>query len=79
MGNPTGIKSRRVLAVAFSRDGYLFDEAYVLASAADLPRQRFAGRYKTLGYSYPKAAVIDGTLWISFSINKEDAALVRIP
>ena len=79
VGNPTGIKSRRVLAVAFSRDGYLFDEAYVLASAADLPRQRFAGRYKTLGYSYPKATVIDGTLWISFSINKEDAALVRIP
>lgn len=78
-GNPTGSKSRRILALAFSRDGYCFDKAYVLAPADGLPRQRFTGRYKTLGYSYPKATVIDGALWISFSINKEDAALVRIP
>ncbi len=79
-GNPTGSKSRRILTAAFSEDGYRFDKAYVLASADDLPRQRFAGRYKTLGYSYPKAFVQpDGTLWISFSVNKEDAALIRIP
>ena len=80
VGNPTGSKSRRILVLAVSRDGYLFDKAWVLATAADLPRQRFAGRYKTLGYSYPKAFVQpDGTLWISFSINKEDAAVIRIP
>jgi hypothetical protein len=80
VGNPTGSKSRRILALAVADDGYTFDRAWVLASADDLPRQRFAGRYKTLGYSYPKAFVQpDGTLWISFSVNKEDAALIRIP
>ena len=80
VGNPTGSKSRRILALAVADDGYTFDRAWVLASADDLPRQRFAGRYKTLGYSYPKAFVQpDGTLWISFSVNKEEAALIRIP
>lgn len=79
VGNPTGSKSRRILVLAVSRDGYLFDKAWVLASADDLPPQRFAGRYKTLGYSYPKAVVADGMLWISFSVNKEEAALIRIP
>ena len=48
-GNPTGSKSRRILALVFSRDGYCFDKAYVLAPADGLPRQRFTGRYKTLG------------------------------
>ena len=80
VGNPTGSKSRRILALAVADDGYTFDRAWVLASANDLPRQRFTGKYKTLGYSYPKAYVQpDGTLWISFSVNKEEAALIRIP
>ena len=79
VGNPTGSKSRRILALALSADGYHFDKAFLLAGPEDLPPRRNEGRYKTLGYNYPKAAVLSDTLWISLSINKEDAALFRIP
>ena len=79
VGNPTGSKSRRILALALSADGYHFDKALLLAGPEDLPPRRNEGRYKTLGYNYPKAAVLSDTLWISLSINKEDAALFRIP
>ena len=79
VGNPTGNKSRQVLALALSMDGYNFDKAFLLAGPEDLPPRRNGGRYKTLGYNYPKAAILGGTLWISLSINKEDAVLYRVP
>ena len=78
VGNPTGNKSRRALVLALSSDGAVFDKAYLLSGPGDLPPRRHEGRYKTLGYSYPKATVLDGVLWISLSVNKEDTALIRI-
>ena len=78
VGNPTGNKSRRALVLALSPDGYLFDEAFLLAGPEDLPARRKEGRYKTLGYNYPKATMVGDTLWIALSINKEDVALVRL-
>ena len=79
VGCPTGNKSRRILVLAVASDDLLFDRAWLLAGPADLPPRRFAGRYKTLGYNYPKATVIDGSLWISLSVNKEEAVLFRVP
>lgn len=79
VGNPTGNKSRRILVLTLSEDGYCFDKAFLLASPDDLPPKRHEGRYKTLGYNYPKATVIGTDLWISLSVNKEDAVLFRIP
>ena len=78
VGNPTGCKSRRCLVLAFSEDGYLFDKAYLLAGPGDLPSRRKEGRYKTLGYNYPKAFVQDDTLWIALTVNKEDVCVVRV-
>ena len=78
-GNPTGCKSRRVLAIAFSDDSYVFDRAYLLAGISDLPPRRNEGRYKTLGYNYPKATVISDTLWLSLTVNKEDVVLIKLP
>ena len=79
VGNPTGNKSRRILALAISEDGYRFDKAFLLAGPEELPTRRREGRYKTLGYNYPKAAVLGDDLWISLSQNKEDAIVFRIP
>ncbi len=76
VGNPTGNKSRRALAMAFSQDGYLFDRACLLAGPADLPARRQDGRYKTLGYNYPKAVVIGPDVWVGLSVNKEDVVVV---
>lgn len=78
IGNPTGNKSRRALAIAFSDDGYLFDRAFLLAGPADLPARRRDGRYKTLGYNYPKSTQIGNDIWVSLSVNKEDAVLVKL-
>ena len=78
VGNPTACKSRRALVLALSEDGYLFDKAYLLAGPQDLPERRKEGRYKTLGYNYPKACVIGDTLWVALSVNKEDIYLVRL-
>ena len=79
VGNPTGNKSRRILVLALSSDGTVFDKAWLLAGPEDLPARRNEGKYKTLGYNYPKAIVLDNDLWVSLSINKEDVTLVRIP
>lgn len=77
VGNPTGNKSRRNLVIALSEDGFRYDKAWLLAGPEDLPQQRFPGRYKTLGFSYPKATIIGQDLWVSFSVDKEDAVLIR--
>ena len=79
VGNPTGNKSRRLLAIGLSQDGVAFDRAYLLSGPADLPAQRTPGRYKTLGYNYPKAHLAEDALWISLSLNKERVVLFRIP
>lgn len=77
--NPSADKSRKILAVAFSLDGLRFDRAFLIASPADLPPQLYEGRYKTPGYSYPKAIVADDAIWVGFSIGKELPALARLP
>lgn len=79
VGNPTGNKSRRILVLALSNDGTVFDRAWLLAGPEDLPARRNEGKYKTLGYNYPKAVILDNNLWVSLSVNKEDVTLVRIP
>ena len=45
---------------------------------ATTPR-RYEGKSKTLGYSYPKALVHDGWLYVSYSTNKDDAQYTRVP
>lgn len=79
VGNPTGNKSRRILVIGLSRDGTEFGKAFLLAGPADLPAQSTPGRYKTLGYSYPKATVAEDILWVSCAVNKERVSLFRIP
>lgn len=79
VGNPTGNKSRRALVLALSEDGFLFDRACLLAGPEDLPERRHPGRYKTLGYNYPKACVVNDTLWISLSVNKESVFVIHAP
>lgn len=76
VGNPTGNKSRRALVLSTAEDGYSYDQAYLLAGPADLAPQRKKGRYKTLGYNYPKACVLEDSIWISLSVNKEDIYVV---
>ena len=71
---PSNDKSRWPLVLQLSRDGKVFDKSILLRSGLpdDLPSRRYEGRYKTLGYSYPKALVHNNKLYVGYSTNKED-------
>ena len=79
-GCPSAGKQRYPLAVLFSADGVCFDRGVLLRSGAaasptrpeGLQPQRWTGRYKTLGYSYPKSLVWRGRLYVVYATNKED-------
>ena len=78
---PADGKRRWPLLLFLSRDGRLFDRAVLLRSGAstDLPLRRYEGKAKTLGYSYPKAMVSQGCLYVGYSTNKETVECTRIP
>ena len=78
---PANGKRRWPLVLQLSYDGRVFDRAILLrsGSADNLPPRRYEGRYKTLGYSYPKATIWKDQLYISYSTNKEDVECTIIP
>lgn len=78
---PANGKRRWPLVLQLSNDGEKFDQAILLRSGSpsDLPPRRYEGHYKTLGYSYPKAIIHRGNLYVSYSTNKEDVECTIIP
>jgi len=80
VNNPSGSKDRFPLVITLSRDGFLFDKAFLIRSGADdLHPMRFQGKYKRVGYSYPKSIVWGPYLYVGYATNKEDVELSRIP
>lgn len=81
VNNPSGNKNRFPLAITLSKDGFVFDTAYLLRSGekSDLQPLRFKGKYKRVGYSYPKSVIWNNYLYVSYATNKEDVELTRIP
>lgn len=71
---PSNDKSRWPLVLQLSLDGKVFDKTILLrsGSSTDLPPRRYEGKYKTLGYNYPKAMTYHGKLYVSYTTNKED-------
>jgi len=78
---PANDKRRWPLVLQLSQDGIVFDKAILLRSglSTDLPPRRYEGKYKTLGYNYPKAMTYQGNLYVSYSTNKEDVECTVIP
>ena len=59
--------------------GCRFDKAILLrAGGCDLQPQRYPGKAKTLGYSYPKSMVHHGKLYIAYATNKEDVEYTTV-
>lgn len=80
VNNPSGTKDRFPLVVTLSKDGFLFDKAYLLRNGGDnLQPLRYKGKYKRAGYSYPKSVIWGDYLYVSYATNKEDVELTRIP
>ena len=78
VNNPSGSKNRAPLVLTLSKDGALFDRAYLLRAESELPPMLYQGKYKRTGYSYPKSVVWNGRLWVSYAVNKEDIAVTEI-
>lgn len=87
VGCPVTNKKRYPLVVTLSDDGRHFDRAFLLRSGAArqtdgdglLQPRRYAGKAKSLGYSYPKALVYGDYLFVGYATNKEDVEITRIP
>lgn len=78
IGNPTESKDRTTLGIAVSKDGESFSSYHILRSPDDLPPRQYEGRYKTLGYSYPKAFLYNDRIYVTYSENKERIAVTTI-
>ena len=72
---PSGSKKRWPLVLQQSADGVTFNQNIMLRSAEELSPRRYEGKYKTLGYNYPKAFYHNGHLYITYSTNKEDVEI----
>jgi hypothetical protein len=80
VNNPTGNSNRFPLAITLSKDGFIFDKAYLIRSSGkDMQAKRFEGLHKRAGYSYPKSVVWGKYLYIAYATNKEDIQVSRIP
>jgi len=77
INNPgPGKMNRSLLAIGLSRDGILFDRAWLIRG--EPTTQRFKGKGKKDGWQYPNALVWKNALWIAYSANKEDIILTKI-
>jgi hypothetical protein len=71
------------LAVVTGDDGYRFDE--MLLVQGEVPPQRYAGHWKDFGPQYVRGILEgngsppDGALWVTYSMNKEDIWVSRVP
>jgi hypothetical protein len=82
--NPTN-RLRFPLAVATSDDGFTFSN--LLTVHGELPDQRFAGTFKNLGPQYVRGIVegngtpadVARAAWVTYSVNKEDIWVSRVP
>lgn len=81
--NPSPIGNHRwPLAIVTSDDGLSFDDMLVVNG--DVPPRRFFGNHKNYGLSYIRGieagdAPPDGSMWVTYSANKEDIWVSEIP
>ncbi len=81
--NPSRTRQRWPLSIVTSEDGILFDD--MLTVHGEVPPQRFGGLYKNFGPQYVRGITDgngtppDGAMWITYSVNKEDIWVSRIP
>lgn len=80
VNNPSGVKARFPLVLSVSNDGKWFDEAWLLrAGDEDMPAVAFEGRYKRVGYSYPKSIVWNNAIYVAYAESKENIVVTRVP
>jgi len=76
---PSGSKQRMPLVLTLSEDGKVFDQALLLRTQSAADELKFPGKYKRLGFSYPKSIIWKDALWVSYAHNKEDIMVTKVP
>ncbi|WP_178987166.1 sialidase family protein [Winogradskyella schleiferi] len=80
INNPVNNKSRMPLALTLSKNGNLFNTSYVLRKGGNtIQSLHYEGKYKRLGYHYPKSFVWEDYLYVSYATNKEDVEYTKVP
>lgn len=74
--DPFPPRTRHVLALSLSKDGLDWTEHYILADAQY--KGRYPGIDKNGVYGYPSVMVEDKTMYITFSLNKEMIAVMKV-
>jgi hypothetical protein len=67
---------RYPLVLALSGDGKIFDKAFAIQIKPTIPRFEVGG--SSDGYQYPDALVVGDTLWIIYSVNKQDIYISKL-
>jgi hypothetical protein len=75
---PAPGSARTPLVLAASRDGVVFDQHYLLGDEPAQP-PRHPGHHKGGRYGYPACHIVDKTVYVIYTISKEDVALCRFP
>ncbi len=76
VGNPsTRREYRTLLVLSLSEDGEDWTRSFILRNEETAPV--FEGTYKDHGYQYPHTMILDGFLYVVYSINKEDIGVLR--
>ena len=76
VNNPSGSKDRFPLVIRWGEGGHEFSDTLILREK--YPPEMQEGKYKRLGFSYPKAYVSGNTVYVAYAVNKESIALTRI-
>ncbi|MHB9034348.1 MAG: exo-alpha-sialidase [Anaerolineae bacterium] len=75
----TGSLARDLLAILVSAPGRMPLRKAVCLRAGTAPRARWPGFGKVEQWSYPSVAELDGRVYVSYSITKEDLGLAILP
>ena len=75
---PAPHSARTPLILATSKGGNVFDQHYILGDEDNF-LARIPGVHKYGRYGYPSFHIMDGNMFVIYSINKEDIAMCRFP
>ena len=72
-----GTTPRQLLTISLFKNGFNFVKVYAIRTPP-IPKQRYYGKYKNLGYQYPNAFWDQEYLYVAYSLNKEDSQVSKI-
>ena len=76
---PSGSKTRMPLVLSLSENGKAFNRFYMLRNEESNIPMRYEGKYKRVGFSYPKSWVTEDVLYVAYAENKEDIVVTKVP